>query len=200
MERTFASTGLIILLSGVGFCQSSTQPSPAFEVADVHASPPTRNQFMRGPAIRRGRYEIRLATMVDLIGTAYAIDAERVLGGPNWLENDLFDVIAEVPPGTTADTAKPMLQSLLTDRFSLTFHNDTQSIPAYGLKAGKHPQLKEAESSGEAGCKFIPPTPPGPRWTSSRPVYPHLRLPQHDYGCIRGSLAHHYLCCPTVPQ
>jgi len=169
MERAaFTSTGLIILLSGVSLGQSSTQqsstqPAPAFEVADVHASPPTRIPFMRDPAIRRGRYEIRLATMVDLIRTAYTIDAERVLGGPNWLENDLFDVIAKVPAGTTTDTAKPMLQSLLTDRFSLTFHKDTQSIPAYGLKAaGKHPQLKEADSSGEAGCKFIPPTPPGP--------------------------------------
>ena len=162
MQRAFASTGLMILLSGAGLCQLSTQLLPAFEVADVHVSPPTRNPFMRAPAIRRGRYEMRFATMVDLIRTAYTIDAERVLGGPNWLENDLFDVIAKVPAGTTADAAKPMLQSLLKDRFKLTFHNDTQSIPAYGLKAGKHPQLKEAESSGEAGCKFIPPAPPGP--------------------------------------
>jgi uncharacterized protein (TIGR03435 family) len=162
VQRAFASTGLTIFLSGLGLGQPSAQPSPAFEVADVRVSPPTRNPFLRGPSIRRGRYEMRLATMVDLIRTAYTIDAERVLGGPNWLENDLFDVIAKVPAGTTADAAKPMLQSLLKDRFRLTFHNDTQSIPAYGLKAGKHPQLKEADSSGETGCKFLPPTPPGP--------------------------------------
>jgi uncharacterized protein (TIGR03435 family) len=117
---------------------------------------------MRDPAIHHGRYEIRYATMVDLIRTAYGIDAERVLGGPNWLENDLFDVNAKVPAGTTAETAKPMLQSLLAERFNLTFHNDTKSIPAYALKTGKHSQLKESDGSGDAGCKFTPLAPPAP--------------------------------------
>jgi uncharacterized protein (TIGR03435 family) len=81
------------------------QPTPAsesFEIADVHVSPTTRYPFFRDPAIRRGHYEIRQATMVDLIRTAYGIDAERVLGGPTWLENALFDVTAKVPVGTTA--------------------------------------------------------------------------------------------------
>jgi len=145
MERPFASTGLMILLSGVALSQSPAQPLPAFEVADVHVSPPTRNPFMRGPAIRRGRYEIRLATMVDLIRTAYTIDAERVLGGPNWLENDLFDVIAKVPAGTPADTAKPMLQSLLKDRFSLTFHNDSATHP-YLRDTGSWSRPRSCES------------------------------------------------------
>jgi uncharacterized protein (TIGR03435 family) len=156
MERTFAGAGLIVLLSGFAFGQTS------FEMADVHVSPPTRNPFLRGPSIQKGRYEIRQATMVDLIRTAYGIEAERVLGGPNWLENDLFDVIAKAPPGTTAETAKPMLQALLAERFQLTTHNDTKSIPAYGLKAGKHPLLKESDGSGDPECKFTPPKPPAP--------------------------------------
>jgi len=87
----------------------STETKPAFEIADVHASPPARNPFMRPPAVRRGRYEIRFATMLDLIRTAYGIEAERVVGGPTWLESDTFDVIAKTPEGTTAETAKPLL-------------------------------------------------------------------------------------------
>jgi uncharacterized protein (TIGR03435 family) len=153
---------------------ATAQDKPAFEAADVHVSPQTRFPFMRDPAIRRGRYEIRFATMVDLIRTAYSTDAERVLGGPNWLENDTFDVIAKAPAGTTTETAKPMLQALLADRFALTFHNDTKPVPAYGLKVSKHAQMKESDGSGDAGCKFIqppPPAPPAPGEQRQAPVF-----------------------------
>ena len=111
MAQTF-HTVCAALLSVLAFGQSP-QTKPAFEMADIHVSPPARNQFLRRPVIRRGRYEIRFATMVDLIRTAYGVEAERVLGGPTWLENDTFDVIAKLPEGSTVDTAKPMLKGLL---------------------------------------------------------------------------------------
>ncbi len=140
----------------------STETKPAFEIADVHVSPPTRNPYLRNFGLRGGRYELRVATMVDLIKTAWDIDGERVLGGPNWLENDTFDVIAKVPAGTTPDSAKLMLQTLLVDRFKLTTHKDTKPVPAYALKSLKQPKLKQAEGGGETGCKFTPPEPPAP--------------------------------------
>jgi uncharacterized protein (TIGR03435 family) len=149
------------LLPALAFGQS-TETKPAFEVADVHASPPARNPYLRNSDLRGGRYEIRYATMVDLIKTAWDIDAERVLGGPNWLEYDTFDVIAKVPAGTTSETAKLMLQSLLGNRFKLVLHNDTKPVPAYALKSLKQPKLKQAEGAGETGCKFTPPEPPAP--------------------------------------
>jgi uncharacterized protein (TIGR03435 family) len=158
MAGKFAGAALILVVA-MAFGQSAPT---SFEIADVHVSPSTRNPFFRKPAITKGRYEIRQATMVDLIGTAYGTDAERVLGGPSWLENDRFDVIAKVPPGTSVETAKPMLQALLADRFKLTFHNDTKPVPAYGLKAGKHPMLKPSEGEGDPECKFTPPQPPAP--------------------------------------
>jgi uncharacterized protein (TIGR03435 family) len=162
MMRAITCLYSAALLSGLVFGQSS-ETKPAFEIADVHVSPPTRNPFLRRPTIRRGRYEIRLATMVDLISAAWGIDAERVVGGPNWVENDRFDVIAKAPDGITADAAKPLLQSLLAERFKLVVHNDSRSVPAYGLKAGKRPQLKPASGSGEPECKFeLPPPPPPP--------------------------------------
>ncbi|HEV3331272.1 MAG TPA: TIGR03435 family protein [Bryobacteraceae bacterium] len=81
-------------------------------------------------------------------------------GGPIWLEDDTFDVMAKVPAGTTAADAKPMLQALLADRFQLAVHNDTRPVLAYALKAGKRPQMKSATSEGPAGCQVTPPAPP----------------------------------------
>ena len=77
----------------------TTETKPAFELADVHVSPPARNPYLRGPMVLHGLYELRFATMVDLIRTAYGVEAERVVGGPNWLEYDTFDLIAKLPEG-----------------------------------------------------------------------------------------------------
>jgi hypothetical protein len=57
---------LAALLTAAASAQPSSAP-PAFEDADVHVSAPSNNQFVRGPFLGRGRYEIRSATMVDLI-------------------------------------------------------------------------------------------------------------------------------------
>ena len=57
-------------------------PRPAFDVAGIQNS--TRPQpGMRGAQLRGNRYEIRNATMVDLIRTAYNVPPEKISGGPS---------------------------------------------------------------------------------------------------------------------
>lgn len=141
----------------LGFGQSS-EIQPKFEAADVHVSAKTTNPFVRSGPARGGRYEVKTATMVDLIRIAYGFDADKILGGPNWLEMDRFDVIGKVPADSTPDTQKLMLQSTLQDRFKLAVHKDTKPLPTYALVQGKKPQLKEASGSEEPGCKVQPGT------------------------------------------
>ena len=151
MMRALTGVG-VALLSAVVLAQS-TDPLPAFAVADVHVSPRSTTPAMR-TALRAGRYEIRNATMVDLIRTAYTVDAEKVLGGPSWLEYDRFDVTGLVPPSTTPDTAKLMLRALLADRFKLAVRNDTKPAAGHVLVMGRgNHKLKAADSSAAAGCQ-----------------------------------------------
>jgi uncharacterized protein (TIGR03435 family) len=131
----------------------SPEPPPRFEIADVHVSAKTVNPFVRTNPVRGGRYEVKNATMVDLIRIAYSFDPDKVLGGPNWLEMDRFDVIAKVPAETTPETHKLMLQSLLEDRFKLVLHKETKPLPTHALTVGKKPQLKEADGTEEPGCR-----------------------------------------------
>ena len=156
MNRPFRSAGFVLFLSGLAFAQTAPTSS-TFELADVHASPATRFVFLRNPLLHKGLYELRYATMVDLIRIAYGVDAERVVGGPSWLENEWFDLLAKVPAGTTMGQIGLMLQALLAERFKLAVHNDTKSIPAFVLKAGKRPQLKPSDGSGDTGCRMIRP-------------------------------------------
>jgi uncharacterized protein (TIGR03435 family) len=162
--RAFACISLAALLSGAAFGQSG-EAAPTFEIADVHVSPRSNNAYMTGGVLRGVRYEIRKATMVDLVSLAYGVDGDKVLSGPSWLETDRFDVIAKAAPSTSPETAKLMLQALLADRFKLVAHKDSKPMPAYALLVGKgKPKLKVSDGPGEPGCQPppSPQTPPAP--------------------------------------
>jgi len=158
------SAGLTAIFCGALFAQST--PPPAFEIADVHASARSANPRTRGGVLVGRQYAIRNASLVDLIRTAYGItdrimigadDNSRIVGGPNWLDLDRFDVIAKASPSTPRETLNLMLQSLLADRFKLVVHPDTRPLPGFVLSMGKgKPKLKEADGSGPSGCQPQP--------------------------------------------
>jgi uncharacterized protein (TIGR03435 family) len=152
---------LIALFCGAVFGQQP-EAGPRFEIADVHASPKGRNVFGRGGGAHAGRYEMKSASMVDLIRAAYGYPNNRILEGPNWIEMDRFDVTAKEPTGTTPDARKLMLQALLEDRFKLVVRKEQRPMPTYALVAGKKPVLKEANGSGDTGCKPKPAPASGP--------------------------------------
>src|SRR5262245_6948243 len=159
VRKTLSLVLVLLVLSSMVYGQSP-EKSPQFEIADVHTSIPGLFPEMAGGTLRDGRYEIRNATMVDLIKTAYGVTDDKVSGGPNWLENDRFDVIAKAPAGATAQTAKVMLQNLLADRFKLAIHNDNKPLPVFVLTVGKNGhKLKAASASGPSGCRPQPQTP-----------------------------------------
>src|SRR5262245_57754685 len=127
--RSVVCTVALTLVATAAFAQSRN--APRFEVADVHASPKSTNINVRTNPPRNGRYEIKNASMLDLVRIAYGMTADTILGGPNWLELDRFDVIAKVADGTDADAQKAMLQSLLEDRFKLVARKETKAVPTW---------------------------------------------------------------------
>jgi uncharacterized protein (TIGR03435 family) len=146
--------------------EASAQPTdhPAFEAADVHVSPHKLNPGMTGGFVRAGRYEVRSATMLDLISNAYGVDAEKILGGPAWLDSDRFDITAKAAASTSNETAKLMLRSLLSDRFKLDVRNEERPVDVYVLTVVKGPaKMKQADAAGPAGsCQRQPQPPPAP--------------------------------------
>jgi uncharacterized protein (TIGR03435 family) len=131
----------------------------AFDIADVHASPRSdwvKNQthVMQGGYLSGDRYELRRATMLDMIKTAYNIDPDKVYGGPSWLDYDRFEVVAKTKPGTSPETLRLMLQTLLAERFGLVVKPGTQPVPGYTLSKGKGElKLKPSGGVGDVGCR-----------------------------------------------
>jgi uncharacterized protein (TIGR03435 family) len=106
--------------------------------------------------------------MVDLISMAYGMESDKILGGPNWLDWDRFDVLAKGPQATTQEKLNLMLQNLLAERFKLVVHKDTRPMPAFALTAGKgKPKMKEVTKEdtkevsgpGQGGCQGVPQNP-----------------------------------------
>ena len=135
---------------------------PAAEIRDrgrAHVlGGPTARTFAQnfGGVLRAGRYVNRDATMLNLIGEAYGVSEDGIAGGPGWLSSELFDVIAKVPDGTTAATAKVMLQNLLAERFKLVTRNGTSPVPRYVLTVGKGgSKLKSSSGSDTPGCQQV---------------------------------------------
>lgn len=199
MMRTSALLTLAAL-SCVGAFSQSTEKSVKFEATDVHSSPHLTQPQVRGPFFSSGRYELRFATMLDLIRVAYNVDPEKVSGGPSWLEMDRFDVFGKIPAASTVESRRLMLQAVLADRFKLAIHNDTRQMPAFALVAGKHLQLKESDSSEPGKCEltFQNPPPAGPP-ANGAPI----QLPVFLYTCHNTSMAEFaskMLSIPTAPQ
>ncbi|HWF11215.1 MAG TPA: TIGR03435 family protein [Bryobacteraceae bacterium] len=157
MRIRILAFAVFAVLAGAALGQTA-DPTPGFEIADIHISASARYPAMRS-ALRAGRYELKNATMADLIATAWGIEPARVLGGPNWLEADRFDVIAKVPANAAPAAVRLMLRSLLAERFHLAVHADQMPAAAFVLSKGSgKPNMKQSESAfpdrgGPPGCE-----------------------------------------------
>ena len=170
MKRLLATT--LFVCSALN--SQTAEPLPKFEAADIRVSAKTPNPFPRTGPARGGRYEVKMATMVDLIRIAHGFDNDKILEGPNWLELDRFDVVGKVPAGSTPEQHKQMLQSLLTDRFQLKTHPESRPLPTYSLIVPKKAQMKEADGSEETGCR--------PQAASGAPTEGGVRLMMSSAG------------------
>jgi uncharacterized protein (TIGR03435 family) len=130
----------------------------SFEVASIK---PSANQGMitrmaGDPGTSDpGRFRVTNAEFSMLLMRAYAIQYDQ-LRGPAWMDKTQFDVVANVPPGTTAEQFRKMLQSLIAERFRMQVHHETRVEPVYELTVAKNgPKLNPA-AEGSGADDFVP--------------------------------------------
>ena len=149
MKRLLIGLGIAGLVSTSALGQSPAA-RPSFEIAGIQAS--TRpNPGMRGGVLRGNRYELRNATMVDLIRTAYGVVPDKITGGPSWIEWNRFDIAALALEGTPPDRLREMLKSLLAERFKLALREDMTVTTSMALKVSGTHRLRTA--AGPGGCQ-----------------------------------------------
>jgi uncharacterized protein (TIGR03435 family) len=191
----------LFVLSGAVFAQSP-QNSQKFDAADISLrikAATTGQPNMTGGVLRGGRYDLRNATMVDLIATAYSItDNELITGGPAWLERNRFDIATKAPQTTTPANVKLMLQTLLADRFKLVVHKDTRPMAGFVLTLGKDKhKLKEASGPGN-GCQGSPPPQPPPPVPVNRGTCRGVTM--DEFAALLRQIGNGYINSPVVNQ
>jgi len=146
--------------------------SLTFEVASVKPAAPLvpngRGMIMfRGPSggpgtKDPGRINYPYMSLKSLLMTAYDVKNYQI-DGPSWLDTERFDVNATLPPDTTKEQFRIMLQNLLAERFNLKVHHDTKELPMYALVVGKNgPKMKESVETPPPAEGADAPAPPPP--------------------------------------
>ena len=143
------------ILSGIlgGFLLTSAfaAQQPAFEVASVkrNVSGSSSASFGGQPG---GRINVVNNTLRNIIRNTWNLQNYMIVGGPDWMNDDRWDINAKAPEGPqpTQQQLMLMMRSLLADRFKLVVHNETRDTPVYALVLARPdgkfgPQLRRSE-------------------------------------------------------
>jgi len=155
MIRTIVGASLIGFASYAAFGQSPAA-APAFDVASVKAVKMT-DMEMKGPnnvEISPGSLTMRHVSLGTCIDWAYDVKDYQV-SGPGWLGTDRYDIVAKAAGAAPEAQMRVMLQTLLADRFKLTFHREKKEMSMYALVQGKNPpRVKPSDDSPNTGIKI----------------------------------------------
>jgi uncharacterized protein (TIGR03435 family) len=171
MMRRFVFPALILAASA--FAQTPA-PKLQFEVATIKPAPPMNpaaiaaGKMHVGMSVDGSRVDIGFVALPDLIQAAYKVKQHQVVA-PDWAKSQRFDILAKMPEGSNKDQVPEMLQSLLADRFGLTFHKEPreQSVFALVVAKGGH-KMKEAPKQEKQEKKEEPAEPkPDPKGTNT---------------------------------
>jgi uncharacterized protein (TIGR03435 family) len=121
-----------------------------FAVATI--KPSTPDEFTRVVLIQGNRLTATAGTVIDLMKYAYGVHPSQVVGGPEWMRTQRFDIVAdpETEKRPSSDEFKAMVQGLLAERFHLTWHAEQKELPVFVLVKGKSgPKLTETKDKPE---------------------------------------------------
>lgn len=104
----------------------------AFEVASIKRN--TSGEAGAALDISRGQLRATNAPLLPVIRQAFEVMDTQIVGAPDWVATERYDILAKAPEGvTTADAMRPLLRGLLADRFKLASHRETREMPVFAL-------------------------------------------------------------------
>ncbi len=126
----------------------------SFEVASIkpNASSDHRVMIRMQPG---GRFSATGMTTRMLITQAFDIREFQVMGAPGWTDSDHFDINAKAESSMeriTPAQLRPMLKSLLVERFQLKYHEETKELPVYSLVVAKSGAKLKASETPQGGA------------------------------------------------
>ena len=114
-----------------------------------------------------GRFRARNMTVRGIIAAAYGLPQPlpmfRVVGGPNWIDSDRYDVDAAARSEVAGTLTPPwpprgqsMLRALLIDRFAIAVRQEMRNLPAYELVLARPPATLGRQLRISTGTDCVP--------------------------------------------
>jgi uncharacterized protein (TIGR03435 family) len=128
--------GVTMLLAITAFALYA-QPTarPKFEVASIKLIKPSPEQRQMVRPLP-GRL-VANATLRLLMQNAYTMQPFQIVGGPEWINSERYEIEAKTDGSADRTQIFLMLQSLLEDRFHLKIHREMKELPVYTLVAAR---------------------------------------------------------------
>ena len=89
---------------------------PRFDVVSIKRSQTTDTDTSWG-AQPGGRWRMHNLAVAVLIREAFPSQVSDLIGAPDWVTSDRYDIEARAEGNPTREQIRPMLQALLADRF-----------------------------------------------------------------------------------
>jgi uncharacterized protein (TIGR03435 family) len=130
------------LLIGVLFCSAVAAfgQELRFDVASVRQSATQSSTGLilvrPGQTDEPGHIRWSGVSMKALVMFAYHVDRDQV-GGPQWIEDERYDVIATFPASASREDQRAMVKNLLFERFGVAVREETRTRLQYVLVVGK---------------------------------------------------------------
>lgn len=106
-------------------------PELKFEVAAIERN--VSNLPLRhAPELHHGALSATNSSLREILQQAYGLEPQRVIG-PAWMDSQRFDIQAKAPEGVADNQMRPMLRTLLKERFGLVAHKEAREMGLYAL-------------------------------------------------------------------
>jgi uncharacterized protein (TIGR03435 family) len=154
---------------------------PTFDAISIRPNMSPGRGGRGGGQMQPGRYVVQNATVRTILRRAFAAETpgtvsldlfdEQVAGGPEWINQDKYDITATTAAPTEPAQMRLMLQRLLADQFNLAAHWEKRELPVYVMRMARPdgrpgPGLTRTSDEECAKLRDIPrpmPPPPGPQ-------------------------------------
>ena len=150
-----AVTGLAFLAL---FSAVSAQPARVeFDVASVKEN---RSQ-QRGGMLRftpDGGIQARRMRVSIFITVAFELQPYQLVGAPDWSQGTYYDLQAKPVRPVTRERSREMLQSLLLERFRLSFHREMRELDGFRLVRSSDRRLGPNLQRSAFDCEQSPTT------------------------------------------
>jgi bla regulator protein blaR1 len=162
-----AALAAVILPTSLGLLSAQIAPPPTrFDVASIKKN--IEGKGVSFGAMPGGRLIAVNNPPMNFIVNAFDVRPYQIVGAPDWMRTDRYDMEAKTEGNATTAQMMPMLRALLEDRFKLKVHRETREMPVFILTLTKG-GLKVPLST--TACRtFNPNVPPPPPNADGTPI------------------------------